>query len=188
MPRLRGRRQTIRLAAHLLFAAAAALPGAVTAAAEEPAGCAGFMTSMTQSLADQHVQFEHPLVVSLNALAFGAEVYDLVTDAHVEGTLHCRGDRLVRFEAKIAVPADAPLLHGFDEVQAAALAAALKWQPARAATALRTLNGEAAEYLRASIERGDVYLAGKTEYHEDGSDLGMIWTKTDRTFIIVGSE
>ena len=50
------------------------------------------------------------------------------------------------------------------------------------------MNGEAAEYLRASIERGDVFLAGKTEYHEDGSDLGMIWTKTDRTFIIVGSE
>lgn len=190
MPRLRGRRQTIRLAVHLLFAAAAALPCAAVAvaAAEEPASCAGFMTAMTQTFADQHGQFEHPLVVSQNAPAVGAEVYDLVTDAHVEGTLHCRDDHLVRFEAKIAVPADTPLLHSFDQVQAAALTAALKWQPARAATALTTMNGEAAEYLRASIERGDVFLAGKTEYHEDGSDLGMIWTKTDRTFIIVGSE
>lgn len=187
MPRLRGCRQKVRLAAHLLFAAAVALPAAAVAA-EKPVGCAGVMTAMTQSLADQHAQFERPLVVSRNAPTFGAEVYDLVTDAHVEGTLRCRGDHLVRFEARISVPAGTPLLHGFDQVQAAALGAALKWEPARAATALRSMNGEAAEYLRASIERGDVYLAGKTEYHEEGSDLGMIWTKTDRTFIIVGSE
>lgn len=187
MPRVRGCRQTFRLAAYVVFAAAG-LPAVAAAAAEKPASCAAFMTSLTQNLADQHVQFEHPLVVSPNAPALGAEVYDLVTDAHVEGTLHCRGDRFGRFETKIAIPATAPVLHSFDEVQQAALAAALKWQPARAADALRAMNGEAAEYLRASSERGDVYLAGKTEYHEGGSDLGMIWTKTDRTFIIVGSK
>ena len=186
MSRLRGRRQKIRLPAYLLFVFAAALPR--HAAADAPAACPNFMTSMTQSLANQHGRFEHPLVVSRNAPAFGAEVFDLETDARVEGTLHCRGDHLVRFEARINVPADASLLHGFDQVQAAALAAALKWQPARTATVLRKMNDEAAEYLRASVERGDVYLAGKTEYHEDGSDLGMIFTETDRTFIIVGSE
>jgi hypothetical protein len=188
MPRLRGRRNTIRLAAHLLFAVAAALAGATAAAAQQPAGCAGFMASMTQSLADQHAQFEHPLVVSRNTPAFGAEVYDLTTDVQVEGTLRCRGDHLVRFEAKIDVPADAKLLHSFDQVLQASLLAAMKWPPPRVATTLHELNDEAAEYLRASIERGDVFLAGKTESHEGGSDLGMIWTKTDRTFIIVGSE
>jgi hypothetical protein len=187
MPRLRGRRHTIRLAAYLLFAAVAAPPG-IAVAGEPPTGCAGFMASMTQALPDQHVRFEHPLVVSRNAPAFGTAVYDLAMDARVDGTLHCRGDHLVRFEAKVNVPADAQVLHAFDQLQAAALTAALKWPPARAATALRTMNGEAAEYLRASIERGDVYLAGKTEFHEEGSDLGMIFTKTDRTFILVGSE
>ena len=39
---------------------------------------------------------------------------------------------------------------------------------------------EAAEYMRASEQRGDVVIAGKTEYHEGGSDLGMIFTPTER--------
>lgn len=188
MPRLRGGRPGIRLAVHLLFAAAMVLAGPVTAAAEASAPCADFMTSMSRSLADQHGRFARPLVVSRNAPAFGSEIFDLVTNTHVDGTLQCRGDRLVRFEATIRVPADALALKGFAQVQKAALSAALRWPPARAATVLRTLNREAAEYLRASIERGDVYIAGKTEYHENGSDLGMIWTQTDRTFIIAGSE
>jgi hypothetical protein len=185
-PVLSARRHRIRLAAYLLFAVAP-LPSAAAAAGGQ-AGCTAFMTSMTEALPDQHVQFEHPLLVSRNAPAFGVEIFDLGTTGHVDGTLHCRRDHLVRFEAKVAVPADAPTQRNFEKVQEAALAAALNWQSARAATTLRAMNNEAAEYLRASIERGDVYLAGKTEYHEGGSDLGMIWTKTDRTFIIAGPQ
>jgi hypothetical protein len=186
MPSLRARRQRIRLAAYALFAIVT-LP-AVAMAGEGQASCPAFMNAMTQALPDQHVQFEHPLLVSRNAPAFGVEIFDLMTAGHVDGTLHCRRDHLVRFEAKIAVPADAPTQRNFEKVQEAALAAALNWQSAQTATTLRAMNNEAAEYLRASIERGDVYLAGKTEYHENGTDLGMIWTKTDRTFIIAGPQ
>ncbi|HWG06446.1 MAG TPA: hypothetical protein VG271_15655 [Beijerinckiaceae bacterium] len=177
---LRPCRPTIRLAAFLLFAVA--LQPALAVAA--PAACTDFMNSMTQSLPDQHVQFEHPLLVSRSAPSLGIEVYDLVTTGRVDGTLHCRRDHLVRFEAKISLPADQQIQRGFDKVQQAAMTAALNWPLARATSTLREMNNEADEYLRASIERGDVYLAGKTEAHENGTDLGMVWTKTDRTFII----
>jgi hypothetical protein len=51
------------------------------------------------------------------------------------------------------------------------------------------MNVDAAEYLRASAERGDVYIAGKVEVHEPGNvDLGLIWTNADRSFIILGAE
>ena len=45
---------------------------------------------------------------------------------------------------------------------------------------------EAAEYLRASRERGDVFVAGKTERRagKDG-DIAVFWTETERTFILV---
>ena len=43
------------------------------------------------------------------------------------------------------------------------------------------------EYLAASKERGDVYVSGKTEEHAPGGvSLGLIYTDTDRAFIIVG--
>jgi hypothetical protein len=187
MPSLRVRRPSTRLAAYLFFAAAM-LTSAGSALAQPTAACAAFMTAMTQALADQQVRFEHPLLVSRNAPSFGMEVYDLVSSNHVDGTLHCRRDHLLRFEAKITVPGDAQLLQSFEKVQEAALVAAFNWQPSRASATLHSMNAEAAEYLRASIERGDVYLAGKTEYHEGGADLGMLWTKTDHTFIISGPE
>ena len=44
------------------------------------------------------------------------------------------------------------------------------------------------DYLAASKERGDVYIAGKTEVHAPGGvSLGLIETEADRAFIIVGS-
>ena len=49
------------------------------------------------------------------------------------------------------------------------------------------MSREAEEYLRASNQRGDVFVAGKTEYHQGGADMGMIWTPRDRTLIIVGA-
>jgi hypothetical protein len=32
-----------------------------------------------------------------------------------------------------------------------------------------------------------VFVAGKTEYHQGGADMGMIWTMRDRTLVIVGA-
>ena len=38
----------------------------------------------------------------------------------------------------------------------------------------------------ASRQRGDVYIAGKTERHEPGGvGVGMIFTEIDRAFVIV---
>jgi hypothetical protein len=48
---------------------------------------------------------------------------------------------------------------------------------------------DAREYLKASRERGDVYISGKTEEHEPGAvSLGLIVTDTDTAFILVGAE
>jgi hypothetical protein len=92
----------------------------------------------------------------------------------------------VRFEVKIGMPADPATVTKFEQVQNAAVRAALGWAPARAARAVSTMSREAEDYLRASNQRGDHVVAGKTEYHEGGADLGMIWTGRDRTLIIVG--
>lgn len=43
------------------------------------------------------------------------------------------------------------------------------------------------EFLDASRQRGDVYIAGKTEEHFPGGvSLGLIATESDRSFVIVG--
>ena len=49
------------------------------------------------------------------------------------------------------------------------------------------MTADAREYLAASRERGDVYVAGKTEEHQPGGvSLGLMETGSDRTFVIVG--
>jgi hypothetical protein len=49
------------------------------------------------------------------------------------------------------------------------------------------MGSDAREYLNASRQRGDVYIAGKTEEHEPGGvSLGMMATDSDRVFVIVG--
>ena len=48
------------------------------------------------------------------------------------------------------------------------------------------MTAEAADYLRGSAEREDFSVAGKVERHAgEAGDIGLIWTKTDRTFILV---
>ena len=48
---------------------------------------------------------------------------------------------------------------------------------------------DAKEFLAASRERGDVYVAGKTEEHVPGGvSLGLIYTDVDRAFAIVGPQ
>ena len=66
------------------------------------------------------------------------------------------------------------------------LEAALGWDPGRARNASKELSGEARAYLAASRQRGDVYIAGKTEQHQPGGvGVAMIYSEIDRAFIIV---
>jgi len=75
---------------------------------------------------------------------------------------------------------------GFERLQQVAMKAALGWDVGRAKSESKGLAGEAKEYLSASRQRGDVYIAGKTERHEPGGiGIGMIFTEVDRAFVIV---
>ena len=65
--------------------------------------------------------------------------------------------------------------------------AALGWDAAKSRGVLHGMSSDAGEYLTASRERGDVYVAGKTEEHVPGGvSLGLIASGSDRTFVIVG--
>ena len=59
---------------------------------------------------------------------------------------------------------------------------------AKSRSVLHGMSADAHEFLDASRQRGDVYLAGKTEEHFPGGvSLGLMATESDRTsFVIVG--
>ena len=164
----------------LVLAAGVAAP-----ACAQTVGCAGFKEAMVRAAGDLKPEFIKPLVVSRGAGA-GLDNFDLVTRARIDGVLRCKADAFVGFEAKITLPADGPLLGSFDRVQEAALVSALKWPPARAEATARRMTSDAAEYLRGSQERGDVFVSGKVEEHAGGGvDIGLLWTLTERNFIIL---
>ena len=164
----------------LVLAAGVAAP-----ACAQTVGCAGFKEAMVRAAGDLKPEFIKPLVVSRGAGA-GLDNFDLVTRARIDGVLRCKADAFVGFEAKITMPADVPLLANFDRVQEAALVSALKWPPARAEATARRMTSDAAEYLRGSQERGDVFVSGKVEEHAGGGvDIGLLWTLTERNFIIL---
>ncbi len=151
-------------------------------------GCGGFKDAMLKDSGDLKAEFVRPLVVSRGG-GSGLDSYDLVTRAKIDGVLRCQGESFVSFEAKIAMPADGDLIARFDAVQRAALISALGWAPARVEKRVREMAGEAADYLRASEERGDVAVSGKVEDHLAGAiDVGLIWTRADRTFIVLPNE
>ncbi len=111
----------------------------------------------------------------------------MTTKVDVDATLSCRGDEFLRFEARIGEPANARTSTNFERFQSAALKAALGWDVGKSRNVLRGMTADAREYLTASRERGDVYVAGKTEEHEPGGvSLGLMATGSDRTFVIVG--
>ena len=59
--------------------------------------------------------------------------------------------------------------------------------PRKSRGVLKGMNSDAREYLDASRQRGDVYIAGKTEEHQPGGvSLGLMTTDSDHTFVIVG--
>ncbi len=151
----------------------------------QTAGCTGFKEAMVRVAGDLKPEFIRPLVVSRGA-GVGLDNFDLVTRARIDGVLRCKDEAFVSFEAKITLPADGPLLAQFDKVQEAALVAALKWAPTRVEATTRHMASDAAEYLRGSQERGDVAVSGKVEEHAGGGvDIGLLWTLTERNFVIL---
>ena len=163
--------------------------GAAWAASQEPAwaiaGCDAFSNALRAEASDMQVEFGRAVVVSRTRSESNA--FDITTKVDVDATLSCRGDQFVRFEARIGEPANARTTTNFERFQAAALKAALGWDAAKSRGVLHGMSTDAGEYLTASRERGDVYVAGKTEEHVPGGvSLGLMASGSDRTFVIVG--
>jgi hypothetical protein len=149
------------------------------------AGCDAFSAALRAEASDMQVEFGRAVVVSRTRSE--SNVFDVTTKVDVDATLSCRGDEFLRFEARISEPANSRTSTNFERFQGAALHAALGWDAAKSRSVLRGLSADAHEYLAASRERGDVYVAGKTEEHEPGGvSLGLMATGADRTFVIVG--
>jgi hypothetical protein len=165
-----------------------ALAGAWTASLEPAwaiAGCDAFTSALRSEASDMQVEFGRAVVVSRTRS--DSNVFDVTTRVDVDATLTCHGDQFVRFEARIGEPANARATTNFERFQAAAVKAALGWDTAKSRGVLRGMSTDATEYLAASRQRGDVYVAGKTEEHEPGGvSLGLMATGVDRTFVIVG--
>jgi hypothetical protein len=169
----------------LAFAALAfGLASAPVPAMAAMAGCDEFVEKVRAAAADIGVDFTHALIVSRN-LAH-ADIFDIATEAGVDGSLACHADQIIRFEVHITEPAPARTSGAFERLQNAALQAALGWDAGKSRSLLKGLSADVSEYLAASHQRGDVYVAGKSEEHAPGGvSLGMIATDVDRTFIIV---
>jgi hypothetical protein len=163
-----------------------ALLGSASSAA--PAKCTAFRDAMSKTVADIKGEFVRPIVVS-RGTGSQYNTWDLITNARIDGTLRCKDEVFVSFEIKISMPSEPSVTERFKLAQQNALASAFGWPKARVDALIQRMSADAAEDLRASAERGDVYVAGKVEVHEAGGvDLGLIWTNTDRSFIILGAE
>ena len=168
-----------------LFPVLALAFGAASPALAQTAGCTGFKEAMVRASGDLKPEFVRPLVVS-RGVGAGLDNFDLVTRARIDGVLRCKEEAFVSFEAKITLPADGPLLAQFEKVQEAALVSALKWASPRAEATMRRMASDAAEYLRGSQERGDIVFSGRVEEHAGGGvDIGLLWTLTERNFVIL---
>jgi hypothetical protein len=148
-------------------------------------GCDAFSAALRTNASDLGVDFSRAVVVSRTRS--DANVFDVTTKVDVDATLSCHGDTFLRFEARVSEPANARTTTNFERFQIAALKAALGWDVGKSHGVLKGLTADAREFLGASRQRGDVYIAGKTEEHEPGGvSLGLMATDSDRTFVIVG--
>jgi hypothetical protein len=165
-----------------VFAAGTVLAFATPASALP--GCEAFLQKLRAEGGDLGLDYARALVVS--RIHASTATFDITTRSDVDGTLTCRGDQFMRFEAHVLEPIRGKAAEGFEKLQAAAMRAALGFDAGRAKSESRGLAGEARDYLSASRERGDVYISGKTERHQPGGvGLGMIFTEVDRSFVIV---
>jgi len=173
----------VTLAAAMLIAAFAGAP------ARAATSCAAFMDAFVKAAPELQAQFVRPVVISRGASEFGGEIRDVVTGFGVDARLICNGDRFVRFEAQIPHQAQQLLVDGFNRMQVAAAMAALRWPRARASQTVTGMAADAAEYLRASQERGDIFVSGKVDRHAGrAGEIGVVWTLADRSFIVVGAD
>jgi hypothetical protein len=167
-----------------IFALAAAWSGSLDRA-WAIAGCDAFSANLRAEASDMQVEFGRAVVVSRTRS--DSNVFDVTTNVDVDATLSCRGDAFLRFEARIGEPANARTSTNFERFQTAALKAALGWDGGKSRGVLHAMSADARDYLSASRQRGDVYVAGKTEEHVPGGvSLGLMTTGSDRTFVIVG--
>ena len=93
------------------------------------AGCDAFSSSLRAEASDMQVELGRAVVVSRTRS--GSDMFDVTTKVDVDGTLTCRGDQFLRFEARIGEPANARTTTNFERFQAAALKAALGWDAAK---------------------------------------------------------
>ncbi len=157
------------------------------AAADAIPGCAAFMQDFAKAAEGHRATFERPLVIArgFGGDEGGIEVRVLSTGEDVDGTLKCKGDAFDRFEVSGKAPVSEKLAAALKVYEQAALSAAFHWDRPKTEVVVTAMSADAAEYLKASIQRGDTYQSGKVEYHQgDALDLGRIWTDTDRTFVI----
>ena len=167
-------------------AVALAAVGLLTCAGPAAAlpGCEAFLQKMRADGVDIGVEYSRALVVS--RVHTNTQNFDISTRSDADGTLVCQGDQFVRFEAHALEPIRGKAAEGFARLQELAMKAALGWDGGRAKSVAKGLAGEAREYLAASKERGDAYVAGKTERHEPGGvTVAAIFTEIDRGFVIV---
>jgi hypothetical protein len=150
--------------------------------------CSAFMDAFGKAAPELKAQFVRPVVVSRGVAESGAEARDMVSEFGVDSRLICVGERFLRFEAQIPQPAEPRLVDGFNRIQVAATMAAMGWQRSRASQVVTSMASDAAEYLRASQERGDIFVSGKVDRHAGRGEIGVVWTLSDRSFIIVGTD
>ncbi len=157
----------------------------VLPAAAQAASCEAFMARMQKAVPDLDPKFVRPVVVTRGG-GPRLDMRDMVTKLRIDGQLSCDGDRFVRFEVRIQEPSTSQLRDGFFRVQEAAAEFKTRWSRSRVTREIQSMTAEAADYLRGSAERGDYVVAGKVERHAgEAGDLGLIWTRNDRTFIVV---
>ena len=73
-------------------------------ASQEPAwaivGCDAFSNALRAEASDMQVELGRAVVVSRTRS--GSDMFDVTTKVDVDGTLSCRGDQFLRFEARIS--------------------------------------------------------------------------------------
>ncbi len=176
--------------ARLAFVIASGLvaSGALSARVEAATTCTAFMEAFAREAPDLKAQFVRPVVVTRGAGDGASEARDLVSEFNVDARLFCNNGRFVRFEAQTSAMADAKLREGYVLIQQTSIVAAFRWPRARAAQAVHAMTEEVSEYLRGSIQRGDVFISGKTERHAGREgDLAMMWTERERSFVVLAA-
>lgn len=166
------------------FALGAFAFASATPAAARSLACQAFMDDFNRMAGEHRVTFSRAL--SVGGRESGYEYFDASGSGDVDVSVVCRNDRFVRVEVRGVRGGAERMKARRERLSQAALRVAAGQDAGHAAGTLRGLGAEAQDYLRASAERGDVYVAGKTERHLPGGvDVGYVATETDVALIVV---